>query len=321
MTTEVPQSKPDPIPPSAPGPLPWQWSEQQWRSVVSHVRAGRALRPATWPGGARCAVALSFDVDHETGELRDGGSSIGRLSQGEFGHRVGLPSILTLLRRHGVRASFFVPAVAGLLYPQEPRQLIDEGHEVGMHGWIHEYNSLLPQADERELMLRSADTLTRLCSVRPCGIRTPSWDFSPHTLGIIREMGLVYDSSLMSDVDCYELLLDGVATGVVELPVEWIRDDAVYFGMHRAQAIRPHTAPAAVLEIFRAEFAAAYAQGGLFQLTMHPHIIGHRSRLWLLDELVREILSHAGVWCATHAEVVAHVRTQSLGAVSRSERG
>jgi hypothetical protein len=96
-------------------------------------------------------------------------------------------------------------------------------------------------------------------------------------------MGLLYDSSLMADDDCYELLLDGQPTGVVELPVEWIRDDAVYFNMNRFAALRPYTPPSAVLEIFRREFDAAYAEGGLFQLTMHPHIIGHRSRMMILE--------------------------------------
>jgi hypothetical protein len=61
---------------------PWQWPEERWREIVHRVRAGRPLRPARWDGGARCAVALSFDSDHETNELREAGESIGRLSQG-----------------------------------------------------------------------------------------------------------------------------------------------------------------------------------------------------------------------------------------------
>ena len=43
------------------------------------------------------------------------------------------------------------------------------------------------------------------------------WDFSPNTLAITREMGLLYDSSLMADVDCYELMMNGEPTGVVDL--------------------------------------------------------------------------------------------------------
>lgn len=287
---------------------PWQWPEAHWRGIVDHVRAGRALRPATWKNGARCAVALSFDSDHETNELREGGHSIGKLSQGQYGNRQGIPRILDILSRHGVPASFFVPAVTALLYPDEQRRVVAEGHEVAIHGWIHERNSVLPLAAERDLQMRSADALERITGVRPVGIRTPSWDFSPNTLAISREMGLEYDSSLMADVDCYELLQDGQPTGVVELPVEWIRDDAVYFNMNRFAGLRPYTPPSDVFDIFRREFDAAYAEGGIFQLTMHPHISGYRSRIWILQELIRHIQAHDGVWFATHIDIVRHAR-------------
>jgi peptidoglycan-N-acetylglucosamine deacetylase len=282
---------------------PWQWPEDHWRLLVGRVRAGRVLRPREWPGGACCAIALSFDSDHETNELRDGGKSIGRLSWGQYGARVAVPRILKLLERHGVTATFYVPAVTALIHPDEQRRIVAEGHEIGIHGWIHELNSVLPHDDERELMLRSADTLEKICGVRPVGMRTPSWDFSWNTLSIAAEMGLAYDSSLMSDEDCYELLLDGEKCGVVELPVEWVRDDAVYFMMNRFSALRPYTPPTDVFDIFRREFEAAYEEGGLFQLTMHPHVIGYRSRIWILDELIRLAKARPGVWFGTHEEV------------------
>jgi peptidoglycan/xylan/chitin deacetylase (PgdA/CDA1 family) len=287
---------------------PWQWSEPEWRAVANRVRAGRSLKPAVWPSGARCAVALSFDADHETCELRDGGKSTSRLSQGEYGARQGTKRILDVLRRRDARATFFVPAVSGLLHPEEPPLIIAAGHEIGIHGWIHERNTVLPAAVERELQMRAADTLESMTGVRPVGIRTPSWDFGPHTLAITREMGLIYDSSLMADDDCYELMMDGEPTGVVELPVEWIRDDAVYMDMDRWSSLRPHTPPTAVFDIFRREFEQAYAEGGLFQLTMHPDIIGHRSRIWILDELLGLIQGHPDVWIATHAEVATYAR-------------
>jgi len=287
---------------------PWQWPDAHWQGIVNHVRAGRTLRPRLWPEGARCAVALSFDSDHETNELREGGESIGKLSQGQYGNRQGVPRILNILKQHDVPASFYVPAVTALLYPDEQQRVIAEGHEIGIHGWIHERNSVLPYAAEKDLMQRSSDILEKITGVRPVGMRTPSWDFSPNTLALTRDMGLLYDSSLMADVDCYELLLDGQNTGVVELPVEWIRDDAVYFGMNRFAGLRPYTPPADVFDIFKREFDAAYKEGGLFQLTMHPHIIGYRSRIWILEELVRYMRSLPGVWFATHADVVRHAK-------------
>jgi len=296
------------IPQSTPELEPWQWPEAQWRGIVDHVRAGRPLKPKSWKGGARCAVALSFDSDHETNELREGGKSFGRMSQGQFGARQGVPRIRELLKKHHVPASFYVPAVVALLYPEEQRGLVAEGHEVAIHGWIHERNSVLPEASERDLQMRAADALEKITGVRPVGIRTPSWDFSPNTLKITQEMGLIYDSSLMADVDCYELEMDGAPTGVVELPVEWIRDDAVYFSMLRFGGLRPYTPPSSVLEIFRREFEAAYAEGGLFQLTMHPHIIGQRSRLWIVEELITLAKAKGDVWFATHADIVRYVK-------------
>lgn len=222
-----------------------------------------------------------------------------------------MPRILKLLKKYDVPSTFYVPAVAALLHPDEQKQVIAEGHEIGIHGWIHELNSVLPYEAERDLMLRSADALEKITGVRAVGLRTPSWDFSPNTLRIEKDMGLLYDSSLMADEDCYELLLDGEPTGVVELPVEWVRDDAVYFMMHRFQSLRPHTPPEAVLDIFRREFESAYEEGGIFQLTTHPHIIGYRSRIWIIEELIRMAKAKGDVWFATHADVVRYAKDQA----------
>ncbi|WP_105424198.1 polysaccharide deacetylase family protein [Neorhizobium tomejilense] len=287
---------------------PWEWDEATWRGKVNKVRAGRSLKPKAWKDGARCAVALSFDSDHETNELRDGGESIGRMSQGQYGNRMGVPRILETLKNADVPATFFVPAVAALLYPDEQRRVIAEGHEIGLHGWIHEVNTKVPADKERELHFRAADTLEKITGIRPVGMRTPSWDFSYETLKIERELGLIYDSSLMADDDPYELVEDGEPTGMVELPVEWIRDDAVYFNMNRFTALRPYTPPTSVLDIFKREFDRAYIEGGLFLLTMHPHVSGYRSRIFVLEDLIRHIQGHEGVWFATHADIARFAR-------------
>ena len=292
---------------------PWEWTEAQWRPTVERVRAGRSLKPATWPGGARVAVALSFDSDHESIPLVRGQTSPGTLSQGEYGARVAVPRIRDLLEANDIRASFFIPAVVAKLHPDEPRALAAEGHEIGIHGWIHERNSTLDRTVERDLQFRAADALEQACGRRPVGIRTPSWDFSPNTLSITREMGLLYDSSLMADDEPYELVEDGEPTGVVELPVEWIRDDYVYFNMDRSSTVRPHTPPSAVLEIFTAEFDGANREGGTFILTMHPHVIGHRSRITVLERLIEHIRGHDDVWFATHEEVARHCLASAEG--------
>lgn len=287
---------------------PWELSEAEWRGAIEGVRAGRPLKPARWPNGARCAVALSFDCDHETFELGAGGRAIGRLAWGEFGRRVGVPRILDVLRRTDVPATFFVPAVCALIDPDEPRRIVAAGHEVGLHGWIHENNSLLDAETERSLMLRARDTLKPLIGAAPTGFRSPNWDLSPHTIAIVAEMGLAYDSSLMADESCYELLLDGRPSGVVEVPVEWLRDDAAYLLFNRNPATRPWMAPDDVYRIFERELDAAWNEGGLFQLVMHPFVIGYRSRIWILEKLIDHALGKGDIWFGTHAVVADWVR-------------
>jgi peptidoglycan/xylan/chitin deacetylase (PgdA/CDA1 family) len=302
---------------------PWKWQESTWRGIVEQVRAGANLLPEAgadrWPGGARVAVALSFDSDHETPSLRDSEVSPGRMAQGEFGARVGVPKILALLAKHEAPASFFMPAVCALLRPDEAPAYVALGHEVAVHGWIHERNTLLGYEDELDLLGRATEVLAAQTGTRPTGIRTPSWDFSASTLDVIRELGFAYDSSLMADDEPYEILQNGEATGIVELPVEWIRDDAPYLMMDRFSGLRPYMPPHELGRIWRDEFDASYAEGGTFQLTMHPHIIGHRSRLAMLDDLLAYIRTFPDVWFTTHADLAARV-AQNIPATLSSPR-
>jgi peptidoglycan/xylan/chitin deacetylase (PgdA/CDA1 family) len=293
---------------------PWELDRKDWQALVGRVRAGRPLQPPTWPGGARAAVALSFDCDHETFELGAGRSSVGRLSWGEYGRRVGVPRILEVLARHSVPATFFMPAVCALIDPTEVPRIHDAGHEIGMHGWIHENNSQLDAATELELMRRSYDVLAEQLGQPPVGFRSANWDLSPHTIDHVRDLGLVYDSSLMADDSCYELVTGGKASGVVEIPVEWLRDDAVYLLFNRDPATRPWTTPDEVYRIFRRELDAAYEEGGLFQLVMHPFVIGYRSRIWILEQLIRDAKEMGDMWFATHEQVAGYVLENDGGA-------
>ncbi len=283
----------------------WQWSLDSVFKTVNAVRAGRDLNPPRWPNGARVAVLLSFDVDNETIALRFGEPTIGALSQGEYGARVGLRRVVELLDRHQIPATFFIPAVSLMLNPHMADLIKRSGrHEFAVHGWIHELNSTLPAEVERRLLVQAIDTLTKLTGQRPVGYRAPSWNFSPNTLGIIRELGFLYESSMMADDRPYELLHNGEPTGIVELPVEWILDDAPLLN---PQGDR-YSSPREVLQVYIDEFDRAYEEGTMFLLTMHPHYIGHRSRMVILEELIRHIRSKGNVWWATHRQAAEFVK-------------
>ncbi len=288
---------------------PWNWPADRVRSAVEHVRAGRDLTPTSWPGGARVAVLLSFDVDNETIEgLRQGVVSVGPLSQGEYGSRVGLPRIVSLLDREQVPATFFFPAWSLMLAPGQAAVINASGrHEIGVHGWIHETNTTLDAATERRLLAQAVDTITSIAGRRPVGYRAPSWNHSDNTLDIVLEMGMLYESSLMADDRPYELLRRGEPTGLVELPVSWVLDDAPLFNPLGQR----YASPREVMQVWIDEFDRAWEERTMFLLTMHPHVIGPRSRIVALEGLITHIKGRGDVWFGTHEAAARWVREQA----------
>src|SRR5262245_1816876 len=294
------ESRPDPLPGT-------KLSIDQLKAQMFHVSAGRRLK-GPWPNGARIAVGLSFDVDNATATLSTGNLDYEILSRGEYGAVDGLPRLLRILDRQQIPASFFIPAASAVLHPKviTDIQNATQKHEIGVHGWIHERLPLLNnEKEEQRLLNQSIETLTKMTGKRPIGYRAPSWKFSTWTMGQVKAAGFLYDSSLIASDDPYELLLDGKPTGVVELPIERILDDFPYFGGN-ADGSNPSIGD--VYEVFQAEFDVAYDEGGLFLLTMHPHMIGHRSRAAMLEKLIKYMKSKPGVWFATHEQIANHVK-------------
>lgn len=279
------------------------WTDEQFRQAVAPVRAGRVLTPKSWPDGARVAVCLSFDVDNETWNLARGDTAPVPLSAGEFGALTGFRRVLELLDRHRVPASFYVPGVSAMLHPHMLPEIVKRGHEVALHGWVHEnVLALDDRAEEERLLRQSIALLTKATGKPPVGYRAPSWVFSRHTIDLLRGAGLLYDSSLMSRDEPYELLSNGQPTGLVELPVDWGLDDAPFFG--RTGAL---PAPELVFQAYREDFDQAYADGTLFMLTMHPQVIGRRATMTHLDRLVAYMKSKPGVWFATAEQIARYV--------------
>ncbi len=298
------QAQPVPVTSAKPG---WKWRMDSVTTVVNAVRAGRSLQPAVWPGKARVAVLLSFDVDNETIAIRYGEPTVGSLSQGQYGARAGLPRVVDLLDAHRIPATFFIPSVSLAITPSMAGLIKRSGrHEFGVHGWIHEMNATLPDSAERALLAKAVAELTALTGTKPTGYRAPSWNFSPNTMSILRDMGFRYESSLMADDRPYELLQDGKPTGMVELPVEWILDDAPLFNPQGER----YSAPRDVARVWMDEFDRAYAEGSMLVLTMHPHVIGHRSRIVALEQLIAHIEAKGKgkVWWATHGDAAEYVR-------------
>ena len=248
-------------------------------------------------------VAFTFDFDAEEvwiGEDPANAARPGVLSQGTYGAKVAVPLILELLDRHGVRATFFVPGRVAERHPGRVGEILGAGHEVGMHGYTHRSPATLPREEEEAELVRAKAVLEGL-GAELAGYRSPSWEFSEHTVGLLAAHGLRYSSNFMDDIRPYR----HAGSGLVELPVQWILDDAPHFWFSGADWTKKISTTAEVDAIWREEFEGIRRLDGAFILTMHPQIIGRPGRLAFLDRFVGWVLGHDDARIATCAEIAA----------------
>ncbi len=265
---------------------------------------------ADWPDRATIAVTLTFDLDAETIWWSDADTMTGNpssLSHGRYGPEVAVPKILALLRKHNVRATFFIPSWVAEQYPDAVRSIAAAGHEIGAHGVKHVSPVLLTPEQEAETFAESIRVLDRIGGKRPVGYRAPSWAFSDVTLKLAARSGFLYSSNLM---DADEPYVHDDPPGLVELPVSWVLDDAPYFWFDEDSWNKTIHSAASVMAIWQEEFNAAYRNRTYLNLTMHPQIIGRPARLQMLDEFIGWMQSFEGVWMTTGSAVAVYVRGQ-----------
>jgi peptidoglycan/xylan/chitin deacetylase (PgdA/CDA1 family) len=281
-----------------------KWMEAQLRQAVELARVGRKLTPKRWPNDSRVAVCLSFDTDSEAPQLRDGTTSPTDLSASDFGAESGTPRILKMLDRYQIPATFFMTAVDAMLHPDMLAAILKSGrHEVGVHGWIHEFPPRLAEGEEERLLDQAIAYLTKAIGKRPVGYRAPSWAFSGSTLDLIQKKGFLYDSSLQALDEPYEIVSRGKNTGLIELAIDWTLTETPYLGRNGHMP-----SPELLYQLYKDEFDGAYEEGTLFVLTLHPFLSGHRAPMQHLDRFVGYMKSKPGVWFATGEQVATYLK-------------
>ncbi|MGZ4113224.1 MAG: polysaccharide deacetylase family protein [Tumebacillaceae bacterium] len=84
------------------------------------------------------------------------------------------PRLLEMLKRHGVRATFFVLGSKAERHPELIRQMQADGHAIGIHGYEHLPNWLLTPWTVKRHVERTADIVERITGARPTLYR-PTW--------------------------------------------------------------------------------------------------------------------------------------------------
>lgn len=272
--------------------------------------------PLNLPEGKTLAVSVGADFDaHSVWMGTFGLTSPSYLSRGEFGAEVGVPRLLDLFERHGVRATWCTPSHSMLTFPDRVRQIVDAGHEIAAHGCYHEGVPSLEGDTERRLMEAQLAEHEKLVGRRPRGYRSPAWDFTDDTLAILEEHGFEWDSSLMGrDFEPYhprpvtvgweQGSSFGPASPLLEFPVSWLLDD--FPAVEYVPGVNPGLGSSEVMfqrwqDHF--DFAYAHVPSGVLALTVHPQTIARAHNFTGFEKLLAYMGGHSGTWFATLSEI------------------
>ena len=257
-------------------------------------------------------VCLTFDFDAISGFIARGQTSPSWISRGEFGPRAGAPRLLALLKKYGIKSTWFVPGHTIETYPKACEAVVAAGHEIAHHGWTHRPPASLTREEEEGELVRGNEAIRKLTGRAARGYRSPSWDLSPHSIGLILKHGFLYDSSLMGDdytpyyarqgdvIELEKAAVFGGETTLVEMPIHWAADDAPHFEYVRTETtFRQGLMNAtAVGENWINDFLYMHdtMEWGVLTYTCHPYVIGRGARMMMFERLIKTITGKRSVF-------------------------
>lgn len=255
---------------------------------------------------SRHIVCLTFDFDAVSSWIARGLTTPTPVSRGEFGV-IGAERILELLKKHGIQTTWFIPGHTIETYPDMCKRVVDDGHEIGHHGWTHIPPARFTRAEEEAELVRASRNIEDLCGRTARGYRSPAWDLSEHTIDLLLEHGFFYESSQMGHdylpyyarrgdvVELHEPMVFGEETSLIEMPISWTLDDFPHFEYIRLDStiMAGLKSAKAVLGNWFDDFVYMQKtlEWGVVTYTFHPMVIGRGHRMLALGDLIEKLIA------------------------------
>ena len=267
-------------------------------------------------------VAFGIDIDAVSGWLGSygGQDSPNDIQRGIYAGEIGVPRLLKMLTKRELPATWFVPGHSAETFPEQVKMIVDAGHEIGAHGYSHENPVDMTAQQERDVMERSLEVLTKLSGSQPKGYVAPWWEMSARTADLLLEFGFDYDHSQShgdfvpyyartgekwTKIDYSKQASEwmvpmeyGTTVNLVEIPANWYVDDLPPM-MFIKGSPNSHgfVNPRSIEELWKDQFDWVYREldYAIFPITIHPDVAGRPQVLLMLERLIDYIGGHDGV--------------------------
>ncbi|KAJ5376291.1 hypothetical protein N7509_013177 [Penicillium cosmopolitanum] len=280
----------------------------------------------------RVLVVYGVDVDAVSGWINTcSGDPAGPtdVSRGVFGATVGIDRILKLFNKYGIKGTWFVPGHSVESFTSQLKKVRDTGHEIGLHGYSHEFVATMNEQQQRDIMTKSIDVLTNFLGKRPRGWTAPAWNTSKQSIRVLEEFGIEYDHSFMHH-DCQPYYVPNgeeewqetnskkeastwmqpmtkiTPSKVVEIPANWHLDDWPPFVVSKAANSHGYVDPDVIEKLWKKQFDYFYREYDtfIFPMTIHPQVSGKPQVILMHENIIDHINSHEGVEWVTMEQIV-----------------
>jgi peptidoglycan/xylan/chitin deacetylase (PgdA/CDA1 family) len=252
-----------------------------------------------WPGGARFVVSLSMQFETGGQPARGANGPWGPLDTRyadtvtdkwyEYGFKEGVPRLLDMYDRRGVKMTSHMVGLAVEKHPQLAKEIVQRGHEAAAHGqtWAPIY--ALSRQEEKAIIEQGAKAVERITGVRPLGFNAPGMRGTPDTLDVLQELGFLYHTDDLSRDEPFLVPVQGKPFVVVPYTFQ-LNDFQNYENRWRTCADFAGE--------LKAEFDALYAESEkkrrMISVAAHDRV-ERPSRVKVLEDFIVYAQRHAGV--------------------------
>ena len=274
-----------------------------------------------WPGGKRLAVCLcnniewfSFMTGLGSDHTQPGAAQTTRnYAWRDYGNRVGLWYLFDLLDELGLPASHNLNAAVLDNCPQIVDRIRARGDEVIGHGLTNsERQDIMDEATERAMIEATTDAISRHFGAPPRGWLGPYIVQSDVTLDLLQEAGYSYMLDWPADDQPFWMK---TRTGrILSVPYSIELNDSP------AQVFRHHTGrefEEMIIDHFDEMLVQSRKYPLVFNIVLHPFVIGQPFRLHALRRALTRILEHRDeLWLTTPGGIADHIASLPEGTVA-----
>ena len=215
-----------------------------------------------------------------------------------YGHYEGIPRVLDLMDKHGIKLSSFMIGKAVETSPDIAKEIVKRGHEAAAHGRTWQNSYFLDPDAERRFIADSVETIQKVTGQQPIGWNAYWMRNSPRTLDILQSLGFKYHIDEPSRDEPFIVKLKG--GDFVTVPYTFHMNDIVSFPFEGWN-------PAAYEQALKDEFDQLYEEGAhrrrMMVVSLDDRISGHANRVRVLDRFLSYAKSKPGVWFARKDEI------------------